>query len=84
MCEKHHLHQELAVLQALHSALADYGCNVVLVVCQAVQGESGIVLQVSISGRHELQQRREPASLHMNAKSIGTTSISTHARIPVC
>lgn len=62
-----HLHKQLAILQTLHSALPDYGCDVVLIVCQAVQGEGGIMLQVAISGRHELQQWRQAASLHIDS-----------------
>ena len=58
-----HLHQELAILQTLHSALAHYGRDVVLVVCQSIEGKGCIVLQVAIARCHELQQRWQPSRL---------------------
>ena len=64
-----HLHQELAVLQALHSALAHYGRNIVLVVRQPIQGKGCIVLQVAVARGHELQQRRQPSRLRARMDS---------------
>ena len=53
-----YLHKELAVLQTLHATLADYGCDVVLVVSEAIQGKGRVVLQIAVARSHELQQRR--------------------------
>ncbi len=57
------LHKELAVLKALDATLAHNGCNVVLVVCEAVQRKRCIVLQVAIARGHQLQQRGQPTQL---------------------
>ena len=64
-----HLHQELAVLQALYTALAHYGRDVVLVVRQSVQCEGRIVLQIAVARRHELKQRRQPSRLRARVNS---------------
>lgn len=58
-----HLHQKLALLQRLHAALAHDGGNVVLAVCQAVEGEGCVVLQIAVAGGHELQEGPQTTSL---------------------
>mmetsp|Transcript_2401 Transcript_2401/g.6021 ORF Transcript_2401/g.6021 Transcript_2401/m.6021 type:complete len:449 (+) Transcript_2401:472-1818(+) len=57
------LHDEVAVDEALHAALADDVRDVVLVVREAVEREGRVVLQVAVARVHEVQQRLEPAGV---------------------
>ena len=51
------LHKHVALLQSLNAAMAHDGGDVVVAVCQAVQGEGCVVLQVAVARGHEGEQR---------------------------
>ena len=55
------LHEQLAVEEGLHRALADERGDVVVRVREAVEGEGGVVLEVAVAGGEEGEEGLEAA-----------------------